>query len=378
MPCRILARDQSSSPISELRGRVSTGQTARIAGSGRYLPENRLSNFDLYDMASIRDNFDVERARGSLRDETDVESLTPAEVFDLWSRQVTGIRERRVLAPESGMTTEDMCATAARGALETAGLDASELDLVLVGSLTGHDEVPNMACTVADRLGAPGLGGYTLNAACAGFVYGVATGWAMIRSGLARNVMVVSGDALSRITSYGDPKTAVLFGDGAGAVLLVPSEAGDGILGTPFLAGEYRREPLFLVGQGWEPDDDPHQKLAMEGGPRILRRAIATMADAGTAALESAGIGWEDVDLVVPHQANLRITKGLEKQLKLPNGRVLHTIHDYGNMSASTVAVTLDEALKGEHGSFPDPATIVLTAIGGGYSTAATVVRHRA
>lgn len=351
--------------------------TARLAGTGSFLPETRLDNFDLYARDSIREAFDVERARNSLRDVEDTAELSPAEVFDAWARQVTGIVSRRVLTPESGLSTEDMCALAGRRALEAAGMEATDLDLVLVASLTGAEEVPNQACTVASRLGVPRLGGYTLNAACAGFVYALATGWAAIRSGLARNVLAVSGDALTRVTDYADPKTAVVFGDGAGAAVLVPWDGEGGILGVPVVGGEYAREPLYLVGQGWETPQDPRPKIRMEGGPRILRNAIVSMAEIAECALERAGRTWADVDVVIPHQANLRITTGLEKQLELERGRVIHNIADYGNMSASTVGVTLDETVRGRHGELPDPSLIVLTAIGGGYTTAAAVVDVR-
>jgi 3-oxoacyl-[acyl-carrier-protein] synthase-3 len=368
---------RAASPNVDERTPLQGEVTARIAGSGSFLPSRTLDNNELYTLESIRDNFDVERARASLRDVEDAAALSAIEVFDQWSIQVTGIRERRVAGPGDGLTTERMCAEAARRALEMAGMEASELDTVLVGSLTGADEVPNVACTVADMIGVPKLGGYTLNAACAGFVYAVATGYAFIRSGLGRNVLVISGDMLSRITDYSDPTTAVLFGDGAGAVILTPSLDGDGILGPPYLAGDYDRDPLYLLGQGWETEEDPAPKLRMAGGPRILRRAIQNMANIAGRALDSAGRSWDDVDLVIPHQANLRITKGLEKQLALRKGRVLHTIERYGNMSASTVAVTLDEALRGVHGSLPDPAILVLTAIGGGYTSASAVIEWR-
>ena len=351
--------------------------TARIAGSGRFVPDTRVDNFELFALDSIREDFDLERARGTLRGVDDVDSLTPEQVFDLWVRQVTGIRARRVLERESGLTTEDMCATASLRALDDAGMEADELDLILVASLTESDTVPNPACTVASLIGAPHLGGYTLNGACAGFVYGLATGWASIKSGLAKNVLVVSGDALSRIVDYSDVTTAILFGDGAGAVVLQPSEAGDGILGIPVMGGEFAREPLYLVGQGWETEEDPRSTLRMLGGARILRNAIVTMAEVADQALEAAGRTWEEVDFLIPHQANLRITTGLEKHLGLSDGRVIHNIEDYGNMSASTVALTLDEVLHGLHGELPDPALIVLTAIGGGYTTAATVIEIR-
>lgn len=351
--------------------------TARIAGSGSYLPPTVLDNRALFQMESIRDNFDVERARASLRKLEDPDSLSPAEVFDRWSVQVTGIRERRVLDGGSDATTEDMCVEAGRRALAAAGMEASELDALLVASLTGSDVVPNTACTVAAGLGVPHLGGFTLNAACAGFVYAVATGWSMIRSGLARNVLAISGDALSRVTDYSDPKTAVLFGDGAGAVVLTPSADGEGILGPPYITGEYDREPLYLIGQGWETVDEPCPKLHMAGGPQILKNAILSMANVAERALEATGRRWDEVDFVVPHQANYRITRGLEKQLPLSDGKVVHTIERYGNLSASTVAVTLDEVLRGKHGPVPDRAVIVLTAVGGGYTSAGAVFEWR-
>lgn len=351
--------------------------TACIAGSGRFVPDTRMDNYELFALDSIREDFDLERARGTLREIDDVDSLAPEQVFDLWVQQVTGIKARRILTPESGASTEDMCAQASLRALEDAGMEPGELDLILVASLTEADTVPNPACTVAALIGAPRLGGYTLNGACAGFVYGVATGWASIRSGLAKNVLVVSGDALTRVVDYSDVTTAILFGDGAGAVVLRPSEAGDGILGVPVIAGEFDRDPLYLVGQGWETDEEPKPALRMLGGPRILRNAIVTMADVADQALASAGRTWEEVDLLIPHQANLRITKGLEKHVDTPSVRVIHNIEDYGNMSASTVALTLDEVLRGEHGDLPDPALIVLTAIGGGYTTAAAVIEVR-
>lgn len=351
--------------------------TARIAGSGRYVPDTRLDNFELFALDSIREDFDVERARAALRGVEDAHALAPEDVFDQWARQVTGIRERRVLAPESGLTTEDMCAQASLRALEAAEMEAGDLDLILVASLTENDTVPNPACTVASLIGVPQLGGYTINAACAGFVYGLATGWSSIKTGLARNVLVVSGDALTRIVDYSDTTTAVVFGDGAGAVILQPSETGDGMLGVPVYGGDFAREPLYLVGQGWETEEEPVSTLRMLGGPRILRNAIVAMADLADRALESADRTWAEVDVLIPHQANLRITKGLEKHVDLPNGRVIHNIEGYGNMSASTVPITLDEVLRGVHGELPDPALIVLTAIGGGYTTAAVAIEVR-
>lgn len=349
--------------------------TAEIVGTGSYLPDTSVDNYALYEKAELREAFDVERARASLHKIEEVGALSDAEVFDHWAQQMTGIRARRVLTPESGMVTEDMAAEASRRALDAAGLQASDLDLICFASLTCADEVPNGACTVADRIGAPGVGGYVINGACAGFVYGVANAWAAIVAGLAETVLVISADTLTRYVDYADTRTAALFGDGAGAAVLARTDGDRGLLGRPVMSGQFDRGPLHMVGQGWETDDEPFPKLHMAGGPRILRNAINTMARAGEDALSTADLGWGDVDIVVPHQANLRITKGLEKQLDLAKGRVVHNIYEYGNMSASTVAVTLDEVVRGRHGDVPDPATIVLTAIGGGYTVAAAALR---
>ncbi len=352
---------------------MGSQRVSRIRGTGSFLPPTVLTNAQLFEVESIRDGFDVERARSSLRDEGDAESLAPVEVFDRWARQVTGIRERRVAAADDGLTTEAMCAHASRDALDRAGIDARDVDLILVASVTPSDNVPNAACTVGHLLGIPETGGFTLNGACTGFVHALAAAHGFIQSGTAEVVLAVAGDVLTRITNYGDPTTAVLFSDGAGAAVLTAGSE-SGVLGPPFLSADYAREHLYIVGQGWETEADPRPRLRMGGGPRVLRRAIQAMANAADEALSRAGLDWDTVDLVVPHQANLRITRGLENHLELPRGRVVHTIERYGNCSAATVGIALDESLRGVHGPLPDPARVVLTAVGGGYTTAAMVV----
>jgi len=180
---------------------------AEIVGTGSYLPEKSVDNCALYESQELRAAFDVARARASLNEIDDTDALSDVEVFDRWTRQMTGIHARRVLDPASGMITEDMVAEASRRALDAAGLQAHDLDLLYVASLTCAEEVPNAACTVADRLGAPELGGYQLNAACAGFVYALASGWAAIAAGMAKTVLVASADALTRYVSYADART---------------------------------------------------------------------------------------------------------------------------------------------------------------------------
>lgn len=351
--------------------------TARVAGSGSFLPPRVLDNIELFEMESIRSAFDVERARASLREVADPASLAASEVFDLWSRQVTGIERRRIADPDSGITTETMCAEACRRALNAARLEPQDVDLLVAASLTASEDVPNVACTVAALLGVPRLGGFVLNAACAGFVHALAASDAFIRAGAARRVLAVAGDSLSRITDYADPKTAVLFADGAGAVVLEASRDGGGILAPPRLVADYAPEHLNLVGQGWMPPGGPKPTLKMGGGPHVLRQAINAMLEVAREALEATGLSWDDVDFVIPHQANLRITLGLERQLRLRSGKVVHTIQEYGNVSASTVPIALDEVLRGRHGPVPDPCRIVLTAVGGGYASGAAVLEWR-
>lgn len=364
-------------PIERRKEQLTTSVSqAFVAGSGRYLPQNSVDNFELFQMDSIRRAFDVEMARSSLRgiDPQEAAGLGASEVFDRWAVQVTGIRERRIMDPAVDRSAEWMCAEAGRAALVDAGMEASDLDLLVVASLTELEVVPNAACTVADLLGIPTTPGFVLNAACAGFIHALSTGHAFVAAGSARNVLVVSGDFLTGITDYSDPKTAVLFGDGAGAVVLT-AEGGRGrLLAAPYTAADYSPKHLNLTGQAVMRAGDAIPKLSMGGGPNVLRNAIKTMVGVAERALERTDLGWADVDVLVPHQANRRITAGIEKALKLPKGRVIDVIETYGNASASTVPIALDEALKGVHGPLPQTANIVLTAVGGGYTSGAAVI----
>lgn len=352
-------------------------RTAYFAGTGHYVPDRLVHNVELFEFPGIRETFDAERARASLRsvDPEAADSLSDAEIFDGWARQLTGISSRRLLPEDDATTVEDMCVAAARGALEHAGMSPADVDFVVVASLTAREIVPNISVSVGARLGIPSVAGFVLNTACAGFIHALSVGWTYLQTEQARNVLVVTGDALSRITNYGDPKTAVLFADGAGALVLTAEPGPGEVLGPPFLAAEYSPDHLNLVGQGWSDEGPWAHKLRMAGGPNVLRHAIRTMRVAADEALERSGVTWDEVDAVVPHQANGRITIGLERALRLARGRVIHAIDGLGNVSASSVPITLDRLLRGEHGPLPASARIVLTAVGGGYASGAAVLQ---
>lgn len=347
-----------------------------VHGTGHYVPERLVDNLELYRHPGLRESFDAERARASLRsvEPETASGLSDAEVFDHWARQLTGIGSRRLLETGDEFTVEDMCAAAGARALDDAGLAASDLDFIVVASLTAREVVPNAAVTLADRIGAPSTPGFVLNTACAGFIHALSIGYAYVASGVADEVLVVTGDALSRITNYRDPKTAVLFADGAGAAVLSSSPGRGRMLASPHTSAEYSPDHLNLVGQGWGTEGGPEHKLSMAGGASVLRHAIRTMREASERTLADAGVGWDDVDVVIPHQANERITVGLERALRLTRGRVVHAIDGLGNVSASTVPITLDRVLRGEHGAIPSTSTIVLTAVGGGYASGAAAL----
>jgi len=379
-PFPMFPASKRSEAVEPGAGLSDQQRSVGLAGTGHYLPDRLVHNVELFEFPGIRQSFDVERARQSLHtsDPEATDTLSDAEVFDGWAQQLTGIRTRRLLPEGDEVTAEDMCVAASRRALEHAGMTASDIDFIIVASLTSREIVPNVAVTIADRLGIPSIPGFVLNTACAGFLHALSAGYAYVLTGQARNVIVVSGDALSRITNYSDPKTAVLFGDGAGAAVLTGGAARGRVLGPPFLAAEYSPDHLNLVGQGWGSNGGADHKLRMAGGPNVLRHAIRTMREASDEALRRAAVTWDEVDVVVPHQANGRITLGLEKALKLNGGRVIHAIDGLGNVSASSVPITLDRLLRGEHGPLPETSRIVLTAVGGGYASGAAVLEWNA
>jgi 3-oxoacyl-[acyl-carrier-protein] synthase-3 len=338
---------------------------ARIAGTGSYLPKRQISNEEIEKMVN---NFDVQRA---------------GMPFTQWVEKVTGIKTRYFVEDEDA---ETMAAQASLAALTAAKMKASELDFIIAASFTPTRDIPNLACTLGHLIGAENIGGFPLNTACAGFVYALSVGYALIRADMYRNILVVSTEVLSRITDYSDPTTAVLFADGAGAVILQATEKG-GICSQPYLSSHFTEHFDLKNADGCPAQDIqclqsqqfvPRSTIHMPGGPRVLRRAVNGMAEALQKALKISPYRLEDLDLIIPHQANRRITYGLIEKLGVAKEKVCRVIDMIGNTSGASVAISLDMVVKGKVKDFKiEPGDkIGLTSIGGGYSIGAIIFEY--
>jgi 3-oxoacyl-[acyl-carrier-protein] synthase III len=282
---------------------------------------------------------------------------------DEWIYTRTGIRERRHAEPDESLT--QVAATASRTALEGAGVAAAELDLVVVGTLTADERMPNAAAALADELGALGAGAIEVNAACTGFLTALSVGAAHIETGRAQRVLVVGADFISRITDHASKQTAMLFADGAGAVVLVPTPTGAGRIG-PILLRHDASSPEFL-------------RLARDGGATIemdghatFKHAVNRIVEVTRETVEAAGVTLADVDLFVYHQANSRILKAVAERLELDAERVIDCIELTGNMSAASVPYALATAQA--EGRLHDGARVLLAAFGGGFTWGGALV----
>lgn len=339
---------------------------ARIVGTGSYLPKRKVSNAELEKLIS---NFDYQRAGMG---------------FAKWVEKVTGIQTRHFVDDKED--TEAMAAFASQEALKAAGMKASELDFIIVSSFTPTRDIPNLACTLGHLIGAKGAGGFPLNTACAGFVYALSMGYALINSGMYKNVLVASSEVLSKITDYGDPTTAVLFADGAGAAILQASETG-GICSAPYLGSDFTDHFDLLNADVLAPENlkpieeqqsTPHNTLHMPGGPHVLRRAINGMAESLLKALKLSPYELDDMDWIIPHQANRRIIYGLIEKLAIDENKVCRVIDLIGNTSGASVAISLDMAVKGKAPGIKIKLgdRVALVAIGGGYSLGALIFKY--
>ena len=337
----------------------------RILGTGSYLPERRVTNADLEEMVG---NFDPDKAGKS---------------FALWAEDVTGIRERRFAGDE---TVEDMAREASLRAMETAGTAPGDIQFIIACSFTPSLVIPNMACTLGGMLDTGRAGGFVLNTACGGFVYGLSMAYSLITAGIYDTILIVASEVLSRTIDYDDPKTAILFGDGAAAAV-VGADADVGMKNMPYLGSEFSEHIAMAsadagarVTELCTPETDYVEKayIKMPGGPNVLRRAINVMIEAAEKVLEMSPWDLSDVDCVIPHQANSRITRGLSDKMNTEKGKILDTIVYHGNTSGASIPLALDAAVRGlpEAGgvSVSRGDVLLMTAVGGGYSIAATVL----
>jgi len=322
---------------------------AGILGIGVYVPEKVLTNDDLEKMVDTNDE---------------------------WIRSRSGIRERHIAAPEEA--TSDLALQAARNALADAGLKPDDIDLIIVATNTPDTLFPATACLVQDKLGARKAGAFDLLAGCTGFIYALSVGTQFISAGACKHVLVVGAETLSRITNWEDRNTCVLFGDGAGAVVLGPAPAGRGILSS-MLGSDGSGGPLLDLPAGGsrlpatsETVDKKLHFLHMNGR-EVFKFAVKAIEDGTLEALAAAGLKKEDVNFLIPHQANIRIIEAATKRLGISLDNVQINVDRYGNTSTASVPLALYEAVR--EGRIKDGDNIVLVAFGAGLTWAAAVMR---
>lgn len=299
---------------------------------------------------------------------SDLETLT--DTSDDWITTRTGIKERRI----SHVEVSELSAVAGLRALAGAGVEPSELDMIMLATCTPDRLIPSAAAATQERLGALGIPALDVNAACSGFVYSITVADQMIRSGAMDRVLVIAAEKLSGWLDFTRRDTAVLFGDGAGAVVMEASEEDAGILAFQLGADGSAGDLLCVPNSGTAPPSDERglPYISMEG-PDVFRRAVTSMGNASTGVVEKAGLTLEDVDLLIPHQANVRIIDATARRLDLDPSQVYVNIASYGNTSAATIPIALVEAL--EEGRVEPGSNIVFAAFGGGFTWGAVLYR---
>jgi 3-oxoacyl-[acyl-carrier-protein] synthase-3 len=321
-------------------------RSVRVSGWGSYVPERVLSNADLERLVDTSDE---------------------------WIRTRTGISERRVAAPHE--TTATLAAIAAKRAIAVAGLSADDIDVIVVATLTPDYPMPSTAALVKEAIGNSSAAAFDIAAACSGFVFGYATADSYVRSGMARHVLVVGAELLTRFLDFDDRSTCILFGDGAGAVVLSASdEEGGGMSGLELTTDPDGAYMIWLPSGGSK--SPPSTETARRGehfirmeGRETYRYATRTLAASALAAIDKAGWAAHDVDLFIPHQANVRIIEAVAKGLGLPMDKMFVNIHKYGNTSAASVAIALDEAVR--EGRVEPGDKLVFVAFGAGFTSGA-------
>lgn len=318
---------------------------SRILGTGRCLPERILTNFDLEKMVDTSDE---------------------------WIRTRTGIERRHIVA--KGQTNCDLAEGAALKALESAGVDADDIDLIVVGTTTPDQVFPNMGCLLQARLGVHGCPAFSLEAACTSFIYALSLADKFVRSGEARRALVVGCETLSSMVDWTDRDTCVLFGDGAGAVILGPDEDA-GIISTHLHADGKYKDLLYFpsgVSKGFNDLKSGKDHIQMKGN-EVFRVAVNTLGNVARDTLAAAKVAQDELDWLVPHQANIRIISATARKLGLPMERVILTVQDHGNTSSASVPMALDVAVR--DGRVQRGQMVLMEAFGGGFTWGSALMR---
>ncbi|WP_284465340.1 beta-ketoacyl-ACP synthase III [Diaphorobacter nitroreducens] len=320
---------------------------SRITGTGSYLPPHRVTNDDLV----------AQLAQQGI------------ETSDEWIVERTGIRARHFA--DRDVTSSDLALEASRRALEAAGCQAQDLDLIIVATSTPDMVFPSSACILQNKLGANGCPAFDVQAVCSGFVYALTVADAMIRSGGARRALVVGSEVFSRILDFNDRTTCVLFGDGAGAVVLEASEA-PGILASDLHADGSHVGILCVPGNvyGGQILGDPLLKM---DGQAVFKLAVGVLEKAARATLDKAGMTDADIDWLIPHQANIRIMQSTARKLKLSMDKVVVTVDQHGNTSAASIPLALDHGVR--NGQVQPGQTVLLEGVGGGFAWGAVLLK---
>ena len=328
---------------------MSRKVSAHITGTGSAAPEKILTNFDLEKMVDTSDEWITER---------------------------TGIKERRIA--EDGTAASDLSLEAARKAMQEANIAPEQIDLILVGTVTPDFLLPSTACILQDKLGAKNAGIMDIVAACSGFIYGLSIAQAYIMSEKYKTILVIGVEVLSKITDWTDRDTCVLFGDGSGAAVVQAVNSDKGIVAT-YLSGDGSLANLLHIPVGGTrtpltPENIQHKShyIKMKGS-EVFKSAVRSMGDAAQKVIDMGGISQEDVDLLIPHQANIRIIEATARRIKLPWDKVYVNIDRYGNTSAASVPIALDEARK--NGKIKEGSNVVLVAFGAGFTWGSALIR---
>jgi len=321
---------------------------ARIVGTGSYLPEKILTNFDLEKFLDTSDEWIVSR---------------------------TGIRERRIAAADEN--TSDLATRAARQALDMAGISPGDLDMIIVGTITGDYPWPATSCLVQKNLGIPGCAAFDVSAACSGFVYALDMAARQIESGAIKTVLVIGAEILSRILDWEDRNTCILFGDGAGAAVLKAEDGPNGVLSSHLHADGSFWELLYQPGFGTRHTPsaegmDQRLHLVRMQGNEVFKVAVRSLSDVALEALGANGMAVADIDHFIPHQANRRILEATARRLGLKDEQVVINVDRFGNTSGASIPIALDEANRA--GKIKEGDVVLLDAFGGGFTWASSLL----